>query len=279
MKYIFPVLLFAANTILAHAQNLKLMTYNMRLDLPSDGENAWPNRKDFFVKQLLDISPDIIGTQEGLPRQIDFIDQKLSNYSYIGIGRDGGKGKGEYCAIFYKKEKLKLIKSNTFWLSKTPEKKSKGWDAAYIRICTYGLFKDKKSGKPFWVFNTHLDNKGEQARRKGIRLICKKIKQLNNENHPVILMGDLNAEPDNKIIKRLSRKFIDAKVADKNPSPEMDATFNAFDFDSSPTRRIDYIFLEKRKFAINSYLAPRLAKNGKYPSDHFPVIVEVSILK
>ena len=263
----------------ASAQDLKLMTYNMRLDIPVDGENGWKYRKDFFVKQLTDNSPDIIGTQEGLPNQIDYIDEQLKQYTYIGIGRDGGKGKGEYCAIFYKKEKLELVESSTFWLSATPDKKSKGWDAAYIRICTYGLFKEKKSGKLFWVFNTHLDNKGKKARRKSVKLICKTIKKLNRKKHPVVLMGDLNDEPDKKIIKRLSRKFTDTKTANKNSSSEMDATFNAFKFGEKHTRRIDYIFLSKKDFKIKNYFVPKESKNGRYASDHFPVITIVSFTK
>ena len=215
---------FCKTTITLPTEDLTLMTYNMRLDVAVDGENAWPLRKDFFIQQLKDISADIIGTQEGRPHQIEFIDGQLRNYNYIGDGRDGNN-KGEYSAVFYNHNRLDNIESNTFWLSETPEKPSKGWDAAYSRICTYGLFRDKKSGKLFWVFNTHLDHKGEQSRNKSIELICKKIKHINNNNYPVVVMGDLNAAPDSEVIKLLSINHVDSHTASKGT---IDATFNGF---------------------------------------------------
>ena len=141
-----------------------------------------------------------------MPKQIDDLTTSLPEYNHIGIGRDG-VGKGEASAIFYDKSRFKVTNEQTFWLSETPEKISKGWDAAYIRICTYALFKDKKTKRTFWVFNTHLDNSGELARKNGINLILAKMKEVNKKNYPVILMGDFNAEPDSQLITDLKKSM------------------------------------------------------------------------
>ena len=121
------------------AQKTTVMTYNIRLDVASDGENAWPNRKDFVVEQIKFYNPDIFGIQEGTPNQTKYLNDSLTQYKYIGIGRDGG-ATGEYSAIFYNAEKFTVENEETFWLSETPTKISKGWDAAINRICTFGLF-------------------------------------------------------------------------------------------------------------------------------------------
>ncbi len=248
-----------------------LMTYNIRLALAADGDNTWAHRKNIFVQQIRTLSPDIFGIQEALPNQIIFLNQNLADYSFLGDGRDGGT-QGEYCAIYYKKNRFSVDQTGTFWLSQTPNEPSKGWDAVCNRICTYGLFLDKQSGEKFWVFNTHLDHQGQQARRQGLRLINQKIKELNKENYPFVLMGDLNAEPEDKIIRSLSRKMVDAGQENNT------GTFNAFDTEFIP-KRIDYIFLSKKDFIIDNYTVPVELTNGHYPSDHFPVKVEVHFEK
>ena len=257
------------------AQNLQFMTYNLRYDNPNDGENRWDLRKEFLRDQLKFFEPDVMGIQEGLKHQLDYLDAELSDYTYIGVGRDDGKEKGEYTAIFYKKERLKLIKESTFWLSESPDEISVGWDAALERICTYALFEEKESGQKFYVFNTHFDHRGEKARRKSAQLILKQIKALNKEGYPVILMGDLNLTPDTKAIKSISKKLEDTRFAAKVAFGP-DATFTGFDFSKAPQRRIDYIFasdnIEVRKYAVLTD-----SQNQKYPSDHFPVFIEASL--
>ena len=128
------------------AQNLKLITYNIRLDVASDGENAWPHRKEYWASQMNFYEPDIFGIQEALPNQVTDITALLPKYNYVGIGRDG-VGKGESSNIFYKRDRFKVVDQNTFWLSETPDKISKGWDAALNRVCTYALFRDNKTSK------------------------------------------------------------------------------------------------------------------------------------
>lgn len=254
--------------------NLSVMTYNIRLDVASDGENAWPNRKDFLTSQVQFYGPDIMGVQEARPNQMIDLKNVLQNYQTIGTGRDG-ENKGEFSAIFYNADKFKVENHHTFWLSETPDEISKGWDAAYPRICSYGLFTALKTGQQFWVFNTHLDHKGPQAQLEGIQLILKKIAELNTSNFPVVLMGDFNVEPDSKLILNLKEKMNDAREIAK-VAFGANGTFNGFKFKEPVTRRIDYIMLSKSNLKVNKYGVLSSAIDLKYPSDHFPVMVYLS---
>lgn len=260
-----------------NAQQIAIMTYNIKLDYPKEGENSWANRKPFLINQLKFNAPDILGVQEALPNQMKDIDSALVTYNFVGVGRDDGKNEGEYSAIFYKKDLFEVLESSTFWLSETPEKASLGWDAAYHRICTYGLFRNLKTNKVFWVFNTHLDHVGTQARMKSAKLILNKIKQLNSNNLPVILMGDFNMEDTHESIKYISENLRDSKlVADTVVGPS--GTFNNFEFGKPVTRRIDYVFLSN-DFIVNKYTVLSDSNEGKYPSDHFPVMVDITFMK
>ena len=135
---------------LSFSQSLKVMSFNIRLSLDSDKENSWTHRKKEAIDLLSYYQPDYFGVQEAVPEQMRDIKNGLKNYNYVGVGRDDGKEKGEFSALFYDTRQLEVLRSGTFWLSEMPEKPSKGWDAAYNRVCTYALFKDKKSSKKFW---------------------------------------------------------------------------------------------------------------------------------
>ena len=258
-------------------QQLSVMTYNIRLDIASDGENSWSNRKEFLVSQLRFYEPGIFGTQEGLPHQISYIDKALTNYTFIGTGREGGNN-GEYSALFYDSLMYKALDQGTFWLSETPDEVSKGWDAAYIRICTYALFVDLQTKKHFWVFNTHLDNQGVEARNKGIALIFDKIKQKNHLEYPVILMGDFNDTPDSRLIEGIKTKLSDVRENSIEQPFGSYGTFNAFNFCEPVRNRIDYIFISgDGKIVVNKYGVLTDSKNLRYPSDHFPVYTELQL--
>lgn len=250
------------------------MTYNIRLDVASDRENAWPLRKDFFASQIQFYEPDIFGIQEAMPNQVIDLEQLISQYNQVGIGRDG-LGKGEASSIFYKKDGFKVLDTNTFWLSETPDIISKGWDAALNRVCTYALFNELINNRLFWVFNTHLDHQGEQSRLKAIELILSKIKQINTQNLPVIFMGDFNLEPTDKAIKTIKNVMDDARdITIQKPFGPI-GTFNNFEFHKPVTKRIDYIFISKKsKLEVKKYAVLSDSKDLKYPSDHFPVYVE-----
>jgi endonuclease/exonuclease/phosphatase family metal-dependent hydrolase len=257
------------------AQSLKVMTYNIRLNLDSDGENSWTKRKDFFVSQMQFYEPDIFGVQEATPNQVIDISTSLSQYDTVGIGREG-VGKGESSSIYYKKEHFSIVKSNTFWLSETPDIISKGWDAACNRVCTYALFKDLKTSKTFWVFNTHLDHIGELARTNGLKLILSKIEELNTKNDPVIFMGDFNSEPTTDRIIALKKIMNDCREISETKPFGPSGTFNNFKHNIPVTLLIDYVFVSKNnKFKVSKFAVLSDSKDLKYPSDHLPVYVEL----
>jgi endonuclease/exonuclease/phosphatase family metal-dependent hydrolase len=258
-----------------YGQNLKIMTYNIRLDVASDGENAWPNRKDFFTSQIQFYSPDIFGVQEAMPNQVIDIASALPNYNKFGVGREE-RGTGEACTIYYKKDRFKVEQTNTFWLSETPNVVSRGWDAACNRVCTYGLFKDLKTKKTFWVFNLHLDHMGEVARVKGVELVLSKITAVNTKKQPVFLMGDFNSEPDTKQIAAIKKVMDDTKDVSKEKPFGPSGTFNDFKHNKPVTLLIDYIFVSKNsELKIQKHAVLSDSKDLRYPSDHLPVLIEI----
>ncbi|MBT3501935.1 MAG: endonuclease/exonuclease/phosphatase family protein [Candidatus Marinimicrobia bacterium] len=264
---------------LSFGQDISLMTYNIRFDSRSDGENIWENRKETLVNQIRFHEPDVMGTQEGLEHQIQFIDEKLKSYSYVGIARADVKegGKGEYSAIFYNTKKFTEIKNGTFWLSKTPDIPSRGWDASLNRICTYILLKSKSNGEQFWVFNTHFDHKGKLARENSAKLILEIINEINQQHFPAFLMGDFNLKPDETPIQHILNEFYDSRDLTQEPPFGPVGTFNGFDINRPVINRIDYIFVNDKNIQIKKYGALANVKDLKYPSDHFPIIINVEL--
>jgi endonuclease/exonuclease/phosphatase family metal-dependent hydrolase len=224
----------------------------------------------------MNVAPDIFGIQEGLYHQVKYLDSTFREYRRIGVGRDDGKTKGEFSAIFYHTGKTRLLKKGTFWLSATPGQVSIGWDAAMERICTFGLFKEKQSGTKFWVFNTHFDHMGVEARKNSAVLILKKIKEMNTDGWPVILMGDFNSPAESEPIQLITAKFQDAKIADKSMNMGPDGTFNAFDKKQPAIERIDFIFCGYSA-KPDSYYVIRESKEDRFASDHYPVVSRITL--
>ena len=257
------------------SQDLKIMSYNIKLDYPKEGKNSWTNRKPFMVNQIKFYEPDVLGVQEAMPNQMKDMDSLLTDYSFVGVGRDDGKNEGEFSAIFYKNKELKVLQSSTFWLSQTPDKVGMGWDAVCNRVCTYALFQNTTTKKKFWVFNTHFDHVGKEARSKSGVLIMDKIKGLNTEGYPVFLTGDFNMEPNHESIDYISQTLKDSKaVSELEFGPE--GTFNGFHFDQPVKRRIDYIFVSE-DVEVNKYAVLSDNWNMQYPSDHLPVFIEAKL--
>ena len=267
------VCLFISATVCA--QQIQIMTYNIRLDLESDGINKWSNRKEIFAAQVKFYEPDVLGMQETVPGQVNYLDSSLTNYKHVGIGREG-IGKGESAPIFYNTNRLKLLQQNTFWLSETPEQISKGWDASYLRVCTYALFADKKTKQQFWVFNTHLDNNGKVAREKSAALILKTIDSLNIKKLPVFFTGDFNATPETDVIGNIKKVMNDARDLSVAKPFGPSGTFNNFEFNKPVTLLIDYIFISSAaNVTVNKYAVLSDSYDLKYPSDHLPVFVQL----
>lgn len=276
MKKLFFGLLFASS--LVFSQDLKVMTYNIRLSVDSDKENSWNNRKDDALALMSYYHPDYFGVQEAIPQQMIDIKTNLKDYDFVGVGRDDGKNQGEYSAIFYDKNKLEVTKSGTFWLSETPEKPSKGWDAAYNRVCTYAFFKIKKTGKQFLAMNLHFDHVGNVARVNSAKLILEKIKKLNPKNVPLTLTGDFNLTDDSEPIKIISKSLDNVFYHSKKTHYGPKGTFTGFDINTIPQDRIDYIFVKGFEVLSNRTINDR-RENLLYPSDHFPILAEINFKK
>ena len=278
MKNPILFILFCLLALQTQAQELAVMTYNIRLNNAGDGENAWPVRRDYLVSQIKFYGPDVFGVQEALPEQMDYLRKEFPDYKSLGDGREG-PNKGEYSAIFYNTKKLKLEQGDMFWLSTTPGKVSTGWDAALPRVCTYGLFSVEDSGRKFWMFNTHFDHVGQQARVNSAQLILGKIKEMDTENYPVVLTGDFNVEPDNPVYPTITKEMLDAHEVSELPAFGPKGTFNGFKYDEPVTRRIDYIFVSKSGFIALKEGILTDSKDSKYPSDHFPVLAYLQFEK
>lgn len=253
---------------------INIATYNLRLNTSSDGINAWPNRKE-WVKSLIKYHDfDIFGTQEGFYEQLTDI-LELSEYSYIGGGRDDGKKAGEHSAIIYKKDKFLLLDSGNFWLSETPDVPGKGWDATCCnRICSWAKFKDKTSKKQFYFFNVHFDHQGVIARRESGKLMVKKMQEI-AKNSTIICTGDFNSTPETDQIISISNYLQDSFLHSINKPYGPTGTFNGFKIDAPLKDRIDYIFTTK-DIQINKYAALNDNFELRYPSDHLPVVISIN---
>ena len=255
-----------------------VITYNIKYDDNSNGENSWNVRKAALLELITTFSPDIIGIQEGLIHQVEFLDSEMNDYRYVGVGRDDGNRKGEYCAIFFNVKKYKLLKNSTFWLSERPNEVSIGWDAALERICTYALLETINGGNKIWVFNTHFDHVGNIAREESARLILEKIKMLNIQEEPVLVMGDFNALEKSKVIdilrQSLNDTMRDADIEHKGPI----GTFNNFLNNQEIIKRIDCIFSKGFQTISHQHIDKRL-DNGNHISDHLPVFVKVKVIR
>jgi len=272
-----PLLLFLLSfmSVFSIFENtLEVVSYNIRYDNSQDGENQWDIRKETLASYLLKSSPDIIGMQEVLNNQLADLSNLLKEYKYVGVGREDGKTKGEYSPIFYRKSKLKVLMSSTFWLSETPQKISVGWDAALERICTYALFIDRKSKKQFWVFNTHFDHLGQIARSESVNLILEQISILNVNDYPILITGDLNLTPETLPIKKFQSNLNDV-LSDLNLNDPKYGTFNGFDITKDANRRIDYIFQKGFRVLSAEHLWIKTPK-GLWASDHHPVYLKCS---
>lgn len=251
-----------------------VMSFNIRYDNPNDKENWWEHRKSALSNMIQFYAPDILGVQEALHGQVKYLDSTLVDYNYIGVGRDDGKQKGEYTAIYYNKKKFKLLNTKTYWLSETPNSISIGWDASMERIVTVGEFQDKKNGDRLYVFNAHFDHLGKLARKKSAELLLKLMEEMGIQNQKIILMGDLNCKPNDAPIKTLQTKVSDAYKLSKSKPYGPTGTFNGFDLKSKLTKRIDYIFV--KNLEVTQYITiDDRRSNNLYLSDHFPVFVRV----
>ena len=273
-QYILSVFILFTISSNIYSQPHSIISYNIRYDNDWDIENSWEIRRNKIGQILVQYSASIIGIQEGLLNQVQYIDSSLIDYEYVGVGRDDGKKKGEFCAIYFDTTRYVLLKNSTFWLSETPDTISVGWDAALERICTYGLFKDRITKKEFWVFNTHFDHIGVVAREKSSELILKRMNKINRQFLPVILMGDFNSTPNSPPIKEIKTELSDALQISLEKLHGPRGTFNGFNEDLPIEKRIDYIFTNDLKVLSYTHINDRL-NNNRHISDHLPVMIKI----
>jgi endonuclease/exonuclease/phosphatase family metal-dependent hydrolase len=258
------------------AQPLTIATFNLRFDNPSDSGNLWINRAPIVSNLIRFHDFDVFGTQEAFKSQLDDINKALPEYSKYGLGRDDGKDKGEHSAIFYKKDKFKLLNKGDFWLSQTPGKPSLGWDATCCnRICSWVFLQDINSKKKFYVFNVHYDHQGKVAREESSKLILQKIKTLAGKQ-PVILTGDFNGDHNSTWYQRIATSGLltDTYSQVKHPYTS-NGSFNAFGASVKSDEIIDHIFTTSH-FKVQRWGVLTDTYKGKYPSDHFPVTALIS---
>lgn len=287
----------------AQGASFNVATYNLRQ--MNDGDrragNGWERREPIVAKLIQFHDFDIFGTQEGFKRQLEDLKRDLPGYDYIGVARDDGKEAGEHSAIFYRTDLFDVVNHGDFWLSETPDRPGLGWDAVCVRICTWGRFRHKPSGKEFLFFNLHMDHVGTVARTESAKLIKQKIDEFGPEL-PVFLTGDFNVDQTSESYKTitddgvLTDSFNRAKLVYAN-----NGTFNSYRTDGFTTQRIDYVFtspsVEILKYGVltDTYRTPAddaktVDTNGtapeelnivryksRTPSDHFPVRITVTL--
>jgi endonuclease/exonuclease/phosphatase family metal-dependent hydrolase len=258
---------------------LRVMSYNIRLDLESDGINRWANRREQFIGQIRLMQPAILGLQEVVPGQKSDLEKALPGYDFLGVARDDGRSKGEFSNLAINREVFRVGSSGTFWLSPTPGVPSKGWDAAYPRIATWAKLVRRNDGRRFLALNTHFDHVGETARLQSARQIASWLLAQRKPGETVIVTGDLNTEPGTPPIRELTHSTLglrDAHEASRTTPIGPDGTFNNFVMVPSQSRRIDYILATPTLVVENYAVLAWQGQGGRPASDHFPVVADLS---
>jgi len=275
LKVIFIAFVCVASGLFSYAQKgspINIMTYNIRYNNKGDGINAWPNRKDLVKAQVQFYDTDILCVQEALAGQFEDI-LAATDFKAEGVGRDDGKRKGEFSAIFYNKNRFLRKDGGTFWLSPTPDVPGKGWDAVLPRICTWVRLYDKQNKKEFMVFNTHYDHVGVQSRIQAALLIKQKIQEI-APKLPVVFTGDLNVTPETEAIATIKSFLTDARDVSAEPPYGPLGTFNNFKYDSELKEKIDYIFINQG-FKVQKFATLTDHKDRRYFSDHLPLFARL----
>ena len=260
--------------------SLTVASYNLRNANGSDSArgDGWGQRYPVIAQIVQYHDFDIFGTQECFLHQLKDMKEALPGYDYIGVGRDDGKDKGEHSAIFYKTGRFDLLDKGNFWFSETPDVPGKGWDATCCnRICSWGKFRDKESGKVFYFFNSHYDHQGKVARRESSKLLIARIKQIAGTDATVFATGDFNAVPTDEPMVTLASDglLLDSYDLSEQPRYGTEGTYNSFKTDSEMMNRIDYIWVTKGT-KVKKYAVLNDMQYGRFPSDHFPVMIQVA---
>ncbi|MCX6244037.1 MAG: endonuclease/exonuclease/phosphatase family protein [Bacteroidetes bacterium] len=280
-KYIIQLLFSVLVFTVSGQTQLKVLTFNIRYDNPADGEFGWQKRLPLLDSVMQAERPDVIGLQEVLKNQAEDLKKMLKGYAMAGVGRDDGKEKGEYAAVFYRTDRFEKEAGSTFWLSETPEiPGSMSWNTACTRIVTWVKLKNKKSGQVFFVFNTHFDHASLLAREESAKLLLRKIIEIAGSNSSIIT-GDFNDTESSNTIKTLTsgpQGLENTRSLSAMPAEGPEYTFIGFPFNPEKENSIDFIFLKnKGNIRVTRHRIITFHRGDKYPSDHLPVCAELEI--
>lgn len=280
-------LLIIATGMCALAQSLTVGSYNIRYKNRDDSlnGNGWARRSQVIAAQINWEQPDIFGTQEVLHQQLADLTALLDGYQWIGVGRDDGKQAGEYAAIFYKPERVQLLEQGNFWLNETPDCPALGWDAACIRICTWGHFRDRTTQQEFFFLNLHMDHVGVTARRESAKLVMQRITEMTDGGKKLaVLTGDFNVPQTDELYALFTQSGVlkDCYTHAKHRFAE-NGTFNSFDTQRFVSGRIDHILVtpattvEAYAVRTDGYWSPnaRGTMTRRNPSDHYPIFARI----
>jgi len=258
----------------AAQQELRVMSFNIRYGTANDGPNHWDLRRDFLVDVITAEAPDVIGLQEALHGQLVFLLAQLPAYGLVGVGRDDGKEAGEYSAILYRKDRLTVQQSETFWFSETPRAvASTSWGNRIPRICTWARFATA-AGTSLYVYNVHLDHQSQPSREKSAALLRARIAR-REPRAPFVVTGDFNAGEKNPAVQTMTAgNFAIDTFRVKHPTASPVGTFTGFEPGRVDGEKIDYVFVSP-DFAVEEAAIVRTSREGKYPSDHFPVTARI----
>ncbi len=272
------ILVVAQSMLLSAAEPaIKVMSFNIRYGAANDGENSWPKRNHLVVETIEMFSPDLLGAQEVLDFQADYLKENLEGYGFHGVGRDNGGTKGEFVPVMYRLDRFELLDSGHFWLSENPDEPgSMSWDTSLTRMCSWVILRDKQGdGRPFAFANTHFDHRGKQARLESAKLIRERALEIEDEI-PVIIVGDFNNGEDDAPYAALVKgegvggePFIDSFRAINPTRTELEGTMTRWTGNRAG-RRIDWI-IHSPKFATLFGVINHTNEDGRFPSDHYPV--------
>lgn len=277
MKLKMILMLFIVCSATANANTLDAMSYNIRCASceATDSPNHWNKRKYLVAHLIKNHNPDIIGLQEAEIKQVEDLVEMLDDYSWIGVGRDDGKEKGETTAILFRHARFTLQSQQTLWLSQTPQKPSLGWDAKFRRTITVAKLMDSLTKKPLVVFNTHFDNEGETARQESATFLLAELAKL-ELNTNVVVTGDFNFKAGSKAYEIITQVLADAEKISTAPAKGGNKTYNAFGENKELDNKIDFIFVRKNT-KVASHSIDTTLYNNIYPSDHFPIIANIDL--
>ncbi|MBA3941563.1 MAG: endonuclease [Sphingopyxis sp.] len=266
------------------ADHYSAMTWNIRLDIASDGDNAWPHRRSALTGLVAYYAPDLVGMQEVLLNQKQGVEADLPAYDFVGVARDDGKDKGEYSPLGFRRDRFALVASGTFWLSPTPDVPGKGWDAAYPRVASWARLKDKASLRMLLVVNTHFDHVGTTARLESARQIRRWITGQRKKGETVVLMGDFNSPADSPAHGAITDvaagqiPLHDTLTISRTPHFGPLGTFTGFRIEQNEPSPIDHIFVSDG-VAVLRHATLTQQTGGKLPSDHYPVLADLCVGK